>query len=60
MPNRRIELYSPSAKFYEGAANFYKRVFDMVDSEDKWKGPDGVLLDVTDQAWTGALPLGKV
>ncbi len=26
-------------------------------SEDKWKGPDGTVFDITDQVWTGAEPL---
>jgi len=42
-----------------GAVHIAEPLPGLVHSEDKWKGPDGVLLDVTDQAWTGALPLGK-
>jgi len=26
-------------------------------SEEKWKGPDGTVIDITDQGWVGALPL---
>jgi hypothetical protein len=26
-------------------------------SEDKWKGPDGTVFDITDQVWAGAEPL---
>jgi methylmalonyl-CoA/ethylmalonyl-CoA epimerase len=26
--------------------------------EEKWKGPDGTLFDITDQGWAGALPPG--
>jgi catechol 2,3-dioxygenase-like lactoylglutathione lyase family enzyme len=24
--------------------------------EEKWKGPDGTVIDITDQGWVGALP----
>jgi catechol 2,3-dioxygenase-like lactoylglutathione lyase family enzyme len=27
--------------------------------EDKWKGPDGVVFDITDTGWTGARPLDE-
>ena len=26
--------------------------------EEKWKGPDGTVIDITDQGWVGALPPG--
>lgn len=26
--------------------------------EEKWKGPDGTLFDITDKGWAGALPPG--
>ncbi len=42
-----------------GAVHIEQHLAGLVHSEDKWKGPDGVLFDVTDQGWTGALPLGK-
>jgi catechol 2,3-dioxygenase-like lactoylglutathione lyase family enzyme len=42
-----------------GAVHIDESLPGLVHSEDKWKGPDGVLLDVTDQPWTGALPLSK-
>jgi hypothetical protein len=42
-----------------GASHIAEPLLGLVHAEDKWKGPDGVLFDVTDQAWTGALPLGK-
>jgi len=29
----------------------------LIHSEDKWKGPDGVVFDITDTGWTGAKPL---
>jgi hypothetical protein len=25
--------------------------------EEKWKGPDGTVIDITDRGWVGALPL---
>jgi catechol 2,3-dioxygenase-like lactoylglutathione lyase family enzyme len=27
--------------------------------EEKWKGPDGTVIDITDQGWVGALPPEK-
>ena len=27
--------------------------------EEKWRGPDGTVIDITDQGWVGALPPGK-
>jgi methylmalonyl-CoA/ethylmalonyl-CoA epimerase len=27
--------------------------------EEKWKGPDGTVIDITDQGWVGALPPGR-
>ena len=27
--------------------------------EEKWKGPDGTVVDITDQGWVGALPPGR-
>jgi methylmalonyl-CoA/ethylmalonyl-CoA epimerase len=30
----------------------------LIHHEDKWRGPDGVVLDITDTGWTGARPPG--
>jgi methylmalonyl-CoA/ethylmalonyl-CoA epimerase len=27
--------------------------------EEKWSGPDGTVIDITDKGWVGALPPGK-
>jgi len=29
----------------------------LIHHEDKWRGPDGVVIDITDTGWTGARPL---
>jgi hypothetical protein len=42
-----------------GAWHIAEPLPGLVHAEDKWKGPDGMLFDMTDQARTGALPLGK-
>ena len=42
-----------------GAVHIDEQLAGLVHAEDKWRGPDGVLFDVTDQGWTGARPLGE-
>jgi methylmalonyl-CoA/ethylmalonyl-CoA epimerase len=51
----RRRLKDAGAEYRESRAEAAKTSF----FEEKYKGPDGVMLDITEHGWVGAEPVGK-